>query len=87
MNAKGKGKRKWKLSQKARFSVLQNEKSPTEDLQSGFLPSSAVMNCIPHIVPVRLLSSWWGKTVCLITAVSVSPSLYKYDFFSHVLLA
>jgi hypothetical protein len=32
MNAKGKGKRKWKFSQKARFSMLQNEKPPTEDL-------------------------------------------------------
>ena len=51
MNAKRKGKRKWKFSQKARFSVLQNEKSPTEDLYSAFLPSSTVMNYIPHAVP------------------------------------
>jgi hypothetical protein len=35
MNAKGNGKIKWKFSQEVRFSVLENEKLPTEVLYSA----------------------------------------------------
>jgi hypothetical protein len=35
----------------------------TKTSNSRCLPSSRDMNWIPHIIPVRLLSSWWGKTV------------------------
>lgn len=62
MNTKGKGKRKWKFSQKARFSMLKNEKVPSEDLKSAFPPSSSVMNYIlmcPYVCYPR-----GGATLC-----------------------